>query len=152
MRLSLCILVAGMISCAGCSQDELPDTLSSVPKPPVINLHPVEAKKPPRFVYAGDRFRDPFVSLNGDGMAFVGTDEVIVPSVGSLVLKGIFSEGKQRMAIISSGAISYVLKGKYLYDNRQRLVRGITGIIKDESVVIIAPDRSTKEIRLRDRQ
>jgi hypothetical protein len=153
MRPKIFLLLAGMVVCAGCSQEEIPESSAPQIKPPVIDFRAVTEKKlPSRYAYAGDRYRDPFMPLNGEGMSLVGSDDVVIPNVASLTLKGIMTDGKQKIAIISGGSISYVLRGKFLYDNRQRLVRGITGIIKEESVIVIAPDKTTKEIRLRERQ
>ncbi|MGA2091373.1 MAG: hypothetical protein ABSH12_07960 [Endomicrobiales bacterium] len=153
MQLKLIFVVSAMVFCAGCSQDDIPEIAPSKIKLPVIDFKTVPVTKAvPRYDYGGDRFRDPFVPFNPEGPSTTGGDEVKVPNIGSLTLKGIMADGNLKIAIISGGAISYVLKGKYLYDNHQRLVRGITGIINDDSVIIIAPDKSMKEIRLRGKQ
>lgn len=145
-------LLAGMLACAGCGLKDMPEEPLVAAKPPVINFNAAPAAhEVQRYAYAGDRNRDPFHPLSLDGTSAGPVGDVVVPPVGSLVLKGIMADGKQKIAIISGGGISYVLKGKYLYDNRQRIVNGITGVIKDESVIIIAPDKTTKEIRLREK-
>jgi len=53
------------------------------------------------------------------------------------------------MAIISGLGSTYILRGSYLYDSRQRLIKGITGAIRKDSVIMIAPDKSTKVLMLR---
>lgn len=146
------LLVAGLCACAGCGLKDMPEQPLIKDKPPVINFNPAPAlQDAPRYEYAGDRTRDPFHPLSLDGSSAGPVGDVVVPSVGSLILKGIMADEKQKIAIIIGGGISYVLKGKYLYDNRQRLVSGITGVIKDQSVIIIAPDKTTKELRLREK-
>lgn len=152
MKYFCALLMAGMCACAGCGLKAMPEEPLMKAKPPVINFNAAPATQDaPRYTYAGDRNRDPFQPLSLDGSSPSPVGDVVVPPVGSLVLKGIMADGKQKIAIISGGGISYVLKGKYLYDNRQRLVSGITGVIKDESVIIIAPDKTTKELRLREK-
>lgn len=136
---------------AGCGGEELPPVQPApVARPFQVSVSTAPKSLPVRYDYRGDRYRDPFVPLTGEGMTFAGSEDVIVPQLGTLSLKGIIDDGRQRIAIISGGGITYLLKGSQLYDNRQRLVRGITGAIKKDSVLMIAPDKSTKELRLRD--
>ena len=152
MKYFCAVLMAGMFACAGCGLKDMPEQPQQTKKPTAINFNPApEEKAVPLYVYAGTQNRDPFQPLSLDGSTASPVGDVVVPPVGSLILKGIIKDGTQKIAIISGGGIGYVLKGKYLYDNRQRLVRGITGVIKDESVIIIAPDKTTKEIRLREK-
>lgn len=136
---------------AGCGGDDLPPVQPPVyARPYQITISTAPKSELPRYVYRGDRFRDPFVPLTGEGMTFAGAEDVIVPQLGTLSLKGIIDDGHQMIAMISGGGITYMLKGSQLFDNRQRLVRGITGAIKKDSVLMIAPDKTTKELRLRD--
>lgn len=135
-----------------CGYGELPVQKGTKTPAQVQNAAGQEAKKKEiiRYNYRGDKYRDPFVSLTGEGNTFSAvSEEVAVPNLGSLILKGVFDDGVVKMALISGGGVNYVLKGTRLYDNRQRLVRGISGIIKKDSVLMIAPDKTTKEIRLK---
>lgn len=135
-----------------CGYEELPTQINTKPPAPLDtpDQTPYKKKEFIRTDYKGDKFRDPFIPLNGEGyVASSHSDEVPVPNIGSLVLKGIFDDGKLKMALISGGGINYILKGSRLYDNRQRSVKGISGIIKSESVIIIAPDKTTKELKLK---
>jgi hypothetical protein len=98
------------------------------------------------YTYYGDRYRDPFISLIGD----VRNEQSLLdrpPPVASLVLKGIVQDAKGRMALLTSGANSYVLKGGRLYDGRNRMVKKIAGVIKTASVVIIGSDRTVRELK-----
>jgi hypothetical protein len=98
------------------------------------------------YTYYGDRYRDPFIPLNGD----IRTDQSALdrpPQIASLSLKGIVQDAKGRMALLTSGLNSYILKGGRLYDGRNRMVKKIAGVIKTESVVLIGADRTVREIR-----
>lgn len=110
-----------------------------------------QKKEPPVYKYSGDRYRDPFTPLVGQGAYFSENDESATPSIASLTLKGIIGEGKSKIALISGAGSTYILKNSRLYDNRQRQIKGITGAIKTDSVVIIAPDKTVKELRLREK-
>ena len=138
---------------SGCGQDDYAGPAQTpYVKPPVINTRPAaEKKKLPPYVYTGDRFRDPFIPINSEGVSFPDENDVSVPNIGGLTLRGILDDGKQKIAIISGGGVTYLLKGSHLYDSRQRLVKGISGVIKTETVLIIAPDKTTRELKLRDR-
>ncbi len=98
------------------------------------------------YVYYGDRYRDPFVPLNGD---FRGDQNALErpPQIASLVLKGIVQDSRGRMALLISGLNSYILKGGRLYDGRNRMVKKIAGVIKTDSVVIIGADRTVRELK-----
>ena len=64
-----------------------------------------------------------------------------------MALKGIVQDAKGRMALLTSGVYSYILKGGRLYDGRNRMVKKIAGVIKSESVVIIGADRTVRELK-----
>ena len=98
------------------------------------------------YTYYADRYRDPFIPLNGD----FRTDQSALdrpPAIASLMLKGIVQDAKGRMALLTSGAYSYILKGGRLYDGRNRMIKKIAGVIKTESVVLIGADRTVREIK-----
>jgi len=139
---------------ASCGYKDLPVhnvTQTPAPRPAATEQFNNRKQETPRYVYRGDRFRDPFAPLSGEGTysAVLLSEEVAVPNLGSLVLKGIFEDSKIKMALISGGGINYILKGTRLYDSRQRLVRGISGIIRKDDVLMIAPDKTTKELKLK---
>ena len=96
------------------------------------------------YKYLGDRYRDPFIPLTG--VALDPTDRS--PAVASLILKGIVQDDKGRVAILSSGVSSYILRAGRLYDGRNRPVKGISGVIKAQSVVLLGSDRTVKELLL----
>ena len=105
-----------------------------------------EAASYKNYTYYGDRYRDPFIPLNGD----IRSDQSSYdrpPQITSLMLKGIVQDAKGRMALLTSGISSYILKGGRLYDGRNRMVKKIAGVIKTDSVVLIGADRTVREIR-----
>jgi len=98
------------------------------------------------YTYYGDRYRDPFIPLNGD----FRSDPLALdrpPQIASLVLKGIVQDAKGRMALLTSGVSSYILKGGRLYDGRNKMVKKFAGVIKTDSVVIIGADRTVRELK-----
>ncbi len=97
------------------------------------------------YVYYGDRYRDPFIALNNDIRNDQSNERP--PQTSSLVLKGIVQDAKGRMALLTTGVNSYILRGGRLYDGRNRMVKKIAGVIKTESVVIIGADRTVVELK-----
>jgi hypothetical protein len=98
------------------------------------------------YTYIGDRYRDPFIPLNGD----IRSDQQALerpPQIASLMLKGIVQDAKGRMALLTSGVSSYILKGGRLYDGRNKMVKKMAGVIKTDSVVIIGADRTVRELK-----
>lgn len=98
------------------------------------------------YTYYGDRYRDPFIPLNGDTRSDLQALDR-PPQIASLTLKGIVQDAKGRMALLTSGVNSYILKGGRLYDERNKLVKKIAGVIKTDSVVIIGADRTVRELK-----
>jgi hypothetical protein len=97
------------------------------------------------YTYYADRYRDPFVALTGDIRSDPSLDRP--PQIASLMLKGIVQDSRGRMALLTSGVSSYILKGGRLYDGRNRMVKKIAGVIKTESVVLIGADRTVREVK-----
>jgi len=97
------------------------------------------------YKYMGDRYRDPFIPLTGNSYD-AGSERA--PQVSSLLLKGIVQDEKGRVAILSSGTSSFVLRAGRLYDGRNKPVKGLTGVIKAQSVVVVGSDRTVKELLL----
>jgi hypothetical protein len=97
------------------------------------------------YSYYGEKYRDPFIPLIGEIRSDRGMERP--PAIASLVLKGIIQDAKGRMALLVSGANSYILRGGRLYDGRNRMVKGISGVIKADSVVLIGSDRTVREVR-----
>jgi hypothetical protein len=98
------------------------------------------------YTYFGDRYRDPFVPLNNQYRNESDVDRP--PQIASLLLKGIVGDEKGRMALLTSGVSSYVLRGGRLYDGRNHQMKGISGVIKTNSVVLMGSDRTIKELKV----
>jgi hypothetical protein len=121
---------------------------SVIPSVPASAATTTETKTVPAYMsytYYGERYRDPFIPLAGDTRPDTSGDRP--PPIASLILKGIVQDAKGRMALLTSGANSYILRGGRLYDGRNRMVKKLSGVIKAESVVIIGSDRSVRELR-----
>lgn len=108
---------------------------------------PVEKPKPAYLLYNyhADRYRDPFIPLLGEARS---DQPDRPPQITSLVLKGIVQDTKGRMALLSSGVSSYILRAGRLYDGRNLMVKGISGVIKTNSVLLIGSDRTVKELQI----
>ncbi|MHB9155783.1 MAG: hypothetical protein ACYC5N_08870 [Endomicrobiales bacterium] len=154
MKIKIAMLLAvSAFVLGGCSQDDLPlpPEAPRIVLPPVVKDAAPQKKETARHEYRGERFRDPFVPLNSDIVTANLSDDVPVPNISNLSLKGIFDDDKQKVALINGGQVNYLLKGNRLYDNRNRLVKGFSGVIRTESVLIIGADKTTKELRLREK-
>jgi hypothetical protein len=153
LKLNLIIFLLGSALLGGCGSGKNDQPVEQIPLPrPVINLPPPVKEKTIPYVYRAEQFKDPFSPVTGESNIPLSSEDVIAPNLGALSLKGIFDDNKgQKVALINAGGFSYTLKGKYLYDNRQRLVKGFTGVIKKDSVIMIAPDNTTKEFKLREK-
>ena len=97
------------------------------------------------YSYYGERYRDPFIPLNGDVATEGGYERA--PAIVSLSLKGIVQDANGRMALLTSGVSSYILRGGRLYDGRNRMVKKISGVIKTDSVILIGADHTVRELR-----
>ncbi len=114
-----------------------------VPAPVLAPSAPVPSYK--TYTFYASRYRDPFIPLIGGEAR--GTDER-PPQIQGLVVKGIVQDAKGRMALLTSGVSSYILRGGRLYDVRNRMVKKISGVIKAESVILIGSDRTVRELRI----
>ncbi len=98
------------------------------------------------YSYQADRYRDPFIPLIGaESKSDTGER---TPQITSLTLKGILQDANGRMAVLTTGINSYILKGGRLYDAHNRAVKGISGVVKTNSVMLIGSDRTVKELRI----
>src|SRR5437879_4861298 len=104
----------------GASPAPVRPPMTTPAKGPVAVQRPVVAKpvtvaaEPPKpvpayqlYSYYGDRYRDPFIALTGEYRSDQGTDRP--PQISTLLLKGIIQDEKGRVALLTSGASSYIL-------------------------------------------
>ncbi|MCX5781599.1 MAG: hypothetical protein NT145_02685 [Elusimicrobia bacterium] len=153
MKKKIYIILMTAFIFASCNMTQAPvQVSSSIKAQPIALKVQVEQKKEEivRYIYRGDLYRDPFFPITAE---MTGPQEgIVIPSLGALVLTGIIRDRDQSIALLKGGSIGYTLKNGRIYDSRQRLIKGMSGTIKAESVVIIAADRSKKEIRLREKE
>jgi hypothetical protein len=150
-RCLLFIIAAVPLLLTACGDELPPSPQAALPvvRPKTAPQQPKAEE--PRYAYHGDSRRDPFIALNLTGGGSVSSEDVVMPNLSALMLKGIFDDGKGTAAIISGGGITYILRDRKLYDNRQRLVSGVSGEIRKESIVLVGPDRIAKELKLREK-
>jgi len=146
----LCVCVV-----AGCArlddmdlgQDAVPVAARSGTLPPV-ELPPHE--KAPQYVYAGAQYRDPFIPMDQGAVTFAQRDNItsgIDPA--TLFLKGVIRDGEQSIALLlDTAGNTYFVRDKKLVDMKGRVIPGIVGIMKDESIVIVTEDKVVREIPL----
>jgi hypothetical protein len=137
---------------AGCKKANvnLNPALPQVPFRPSQTADQNKKKTPTRYEYPGFRFREPFIPLTGSDFTMRSANEIVVPNIESLKLKGIIGDKKSRMALLAGGGISYILQDSKLYDNRRRVVPGISGVIKRGSVLLIDSASKTIELKFHD--
>jgi hypothetical protein len=99
------------------------------------------------YTYYGDRYRDPFIPLIGQMFSDKSVDRP--PQTASLLLKGIIEDAHGRMALLASGVSTYILKGGRLYDSHNKMVKGMSGVIKANSVVVIGADHTVRELKVK---
>lgn len=96
-------------------------------EPVVQDLYPAERL----------RLRDPFVPLGGTSSGFQG-GEMVEFSIHNLVLKGIMQDpsGDYALFVDANSGSDYVLRKNTLYDNRNKPVPGVSGIIKPQQKTV----------------
>jgi len=107
-------------------------------------------------IYTGDRVRDPFMPAAMGAKARRVTDETKsdgpeVVDIHGMQLKGILKDAKVDFALFSAETGgSYILRGGKLYNERNKLVPGITGNIKikQKTVELITVDKDVQVFRL----
>lgn len=108
-------------------------------------------------IYTGDRSRDPFTpAAMGAKIARRVTDETKpdgpeVVDIHGMQLKGILKDPKIDFALFSAETGgSYILRGGKLYNERNKPVPGITGVIKikQKTVELITADKDVQVFRL----
>ncbi len=137
---------------SACGRDpDVTDTYYSPKANSAAAATPATKKEDDVYVYKGGQKPDPFVPQNTEAPV-AAAGEITIPNLSSLSLKGIFSLGKQRTALIAGTGTTYILKDSRLYDSRQRLIKGISGAIKENSVILIAQDKTMRELKLHDKE
>lgn len=107
-------------------------------------------------IYTGDRSRDPFlpaamgaVSARRVDDSKIGGPEVV--DIHGMSLHGIMRDSKVDYALFTAeGGGAYYLRGGRLYNERNKLVPGITGGIKlkQKTVELVTSDKDVQVFRL----
>src|SRR5580765_5633156 len=103
------VLIVGVLTQAGAASPAAPASgLAVQPLADSSAAKPVPAYM--QYQFYGDRYRDPFVPLIGDVTR--GNEQMYdrPPAIAALVLKGIVQDSQGRMALLSGGASSYILR------------------------------------------
>jgi hypothetical protein len=100
-------------------------------------------------LYTGDKVRDPFLPPSVGGGSAHPRDRNVpyVIDIHALELRGIMKDGKSDFAIFSTDTgARVILRGKRLYDDRNKLVPGITGSIrlKQKRAELVTADKDVQ--------
>lgn len=141
------ILAAALL--AGCGGSKTASAPPPPPPPTVVEEPQVPPKvEVPKHEYGGEIYADPFVPLSPTARA-AGRDELIVPNINSLMLKGIYTAGSRVIALLEGDGAGYTIKGNRLYDTRDRMVPGYWCSINIDSVVVTSGG-VTRALKLRE--
>ncbi|MFN3966620.1 MAG: hypothetical protein ACK4JE_02845 [Endomicrobiia bacterium] len=141
----------------GCGKKELSQKtteISQKPTVPVPITGLIEKKLVTKYRYKGEIYRDPFIPPDEKKIVspiLEASGEGLKPALGSLTLKGIIIDSKQKIALFSSPTGRYILRNGKLYDNRNRIVRGLTGTVLDNNTIkLITEDKFVKTYKLKE--
>jgi hypothetical protein len=107
-------------------------------------------------IYTGDRVRDPFLpaamgATSSRRSEDVKTEGPEVVDIHGMQLRGIMKDAKIDYALFTAETGgTYLLRGGRLYNERNKVVPGVTGAIKlkQKTVELITPDKDVQVFRL----
>lgn len=107
-------------------------------------------------LYTGDRMRDPFLPSAAGAAIMRRVDDSRssgpeVVDIHGMILRGIMKDPKTDYAMFASeNGGAYLLRGGKLYNERNKLVPGVTGAIKikQKTVELVTPDKDVQVFRL----
>lgn len=114
------------------------------PKPKIPEYIPTPQAA--KYTYKGGLYRDPLIPAGGSSsyssstMSGEGGETMTDEKMSTLQLKGIFKDSKTgNIAIISetSGG-SYILKNGKLYDRKNKIVKGVAGVVGKNSTTLFS--------------
>ena len=142
---------AAFIALAGCGKKQVPPPPPPAPielpapPPPVVEA----PKEKPIYVYAGDRYRDPFVPAGFTGGYAI--DAVFDP--GKASVKGIIYGPGQKTAVLTTAAgNTYFVKSGKIYDVMGKPVEGYTAKVLPEKVVVSNGTENEFELKIRNEE
>lgn len=98
-----------------------------------------------QYRYKGEQYRDPFVPLNSSSNM---SQLMTVPPLSTFLLKGVVQDTKGKVALFSSGNRSFIMRGGRFYDTQNKQIKGISGVVKPNSVLLISADKTTRELKI----
>lgn len=134
------------IGCGKKDSKQATQQVASRPKPKIPEYVPPAPT--PKYTYKGGSYREPLIpgggssSYSSSSMTGEGGETMTNEKMATLQLKGIFRDEKTgNIAIVSeSSGGSYILKNGKLYDRRNKLVKGVAGVIGKKSATLFSND------------
>ena len=160
IKIYICLMVLSLlIGIYGCGKKKAGRVITPTRMPPVskkVILPKRTEIRVPKYVYKGERYKDPFVSLEANVRLGSSISEraPLDINIETLRLTGIISEpGKKRSAILSDsrGSGGFIVKNGRLLNIDGKMIPGVAGVVKKDKVVIITDNNVIKELKLREK-
>lgn len=146
-------LLAAVLLCTGASAAPAPAVVKSTAAPAgapasalALSTYTVST------LYTGDKVRDPFMpSTVGGGGRPRDKNAPLVVDIHALELRGIMKDARSDFALFSTdNGTTLILRGRRLYDDRNKPVPGITGSIniKQKRAELITADKDRQPFQL----
>jgi len=135
----------------GCPRKKARPVSLKTPKEKEIGVvKELEEGKPVKYVYKGERYRNPFAPAEetGERIGKAGKKGIQI-DLSRLKLTGIIisSSTKDRYALIEAGGgRGYIVRGGKLIDNYNDVVEGVAAIIRKDKVILITSDNVIQEL------
>ncbi|HXS99161.1 MAG TPA: hypothetical protein VN915_00635 [Elusimicrobiota bacterium] len=146
--------LAAVLLCAGAFAAPAPAPAVAASTAPAAALSPALALSTYTVstLYTGDKVRDPFMpaTVGGAGRARDKNAPLVV-DIHSLELRGIMRDSQSAFALFSmDNGTTLILRGRRLYDERNKPVPGITGSInmKQKRAELITADKDRQPFQL----
>ncbi|MFB0527167.1 MAG: hypothetical protein ACETVO_06840 [bacterium] len=152
-KIVLIIFILILLGLNGCPKKKTKPISKEPPKEKeIVTAEKMEEERRVRYRYGGERHRDPFVPSEemGEGTERVGKRGVKI-DLSRLKLTGIMISPSSRdhyALIDAGGGRGYVVKGRKLIDNYNRVVEGVAAIVRKDKVILITSDNVIQELRL----
>jgi hypothetical protein len=152
------LILALLLATAGsASAGPAPSPAAAAPTASTSTVLPIGAStQTVSSLYTGDRVRDPFLpaamgatSARRVDDAKAGGPEIV--DIHGMSLRGVMRDSKVDYALFTAeGGGTYYLRGGKFYNERNKVVPGITGSIraKQKTVELITPDKDVQVFRL----
>jgi predicted small lipoprotein YifL len=153
-RIIITISILFLFALTGCPRKKTgPVSQPPVKEKKIAQTKKTEEERQVRYVYTGERYRDPFVPSEemGEGIVKAGKGGIEI-DLSRLKLTGIMisPSSREHYALIDAGGKrGYVVKGGKLIDNYNRIVDGVAAIVRKDKVILITRDNVIRELRLK---